>query len=283
MRQTGESFARKHGEKLYHYTTLPALMGMLESKTFWLGNVASMNDRSEARDFIDKLRGAVMKSVDPAKQLECEQAFGQIYKKLENSSPFAMSLSTLREDAAQWERYAHNAKGVCLVLNTKLLYELLHGYQNLVFEEVFYDYDIYDNDFCRLMIEYVNTGTASRFKNAFGAFDFDLMAHSLILTANLHKNSSFASEDEIRMLAANPLPRTANVGFKYMDGVIRQICEFRVGERCAEKGVMFEDLFDQIIIGPRSYQRLPDLKGYVQSLGYRRLHERLAVSDCPLR
>ncbi len=53
----------KYGDYLYHYTSIDALMGILEKKEFWLGNTANMNDSSELIDFTKRIIDAVMEKL----------------------------------------------------------------------------------------------------------------------------------------------------------------------------------------------------------------------------
>ena len=48
-------YVQQHGDILCHYTSIPALFGMLKDKEFWFGSTASMNDRSEIKHFINEL------------------------------------------------------------------------------------------------------------------------------------------------------------------------------------------------------------------------------------
>lgn len=56
----------QYSTKLYHYTSVESLVGILGEKELWLGNTATMNDRLEIVDFIEKkLANRIMKSQCP--------------------------------------------------------------------------------------------------------------------------------------------------------------------------------------------------------------------------
>ncbi len=111
----GESEATKYSDTLYHYTSLTALSGMLfGAKELWFGDAAKMNDTKELSDFLDRLKVACLDTVKPENRAKCEAFFAKVYEHLQVNYPYIMSFSRQADDVAQWERYADNAKGVCM-------------------------------------------------------------------------------------------------------------------------------------------------------------------------
>ena len=45
----------KYEARLYHYTSIASLIGILSKKELWLGNTANMNDKKEIVYFIEEL------------------------------------------------------------------------------------------------------------------------------------------------------------------------------------------------------------------------------------
>jgi hypothetical protein len=52
---------------------------------------------------------------------------------------------------------------------------------------------------------------------------------------------------------------------------------------CEKINIQFEDLFSEILIGPKSEQQIEDLKLFLREQGMDRLAQAVKLSDCPLR
>ena len=179
----------------YHYTSVNTLYNILKSNEFWWGNASAMNDKAELTDFINKLYDAVTETVPSSKQNEVEALFSGVNNRLQNEYPYLMSLSALRDDAAQWERYADNAKGVCISFNTSILQEVLLP-NSVFFNEVFYSYDVTKHAYYRILTHYFETGELSEgFNSIYGLID------NLLVGAVCYKHESFAAEAETRLAA----------------------------------------------------------------------------------
>lgn len=131
----------KYGKCLYHYTSTATLHNILKSKQFWLGNAATMNDKKEVKYFFELLQSALCESIPSDKLSQCDNFFEKVYARIDNEYPYAMCFSRLEDDAAQWERYADNAEGVCIIFNTKNIMRAFYE-KYLLFEEVYYNFDI---------------------------------------------------------------------------------------------------------------------------------------------
>ena len=57
----------QYGEKIYHYTSVASLIGILSKKELWLGNTANMNDKTEITHFVNQLHMAVLQDIYPEK------------------------------------------------------------------------------------------------------------------------------------------------------------------------------------------------------------------------
>jgi hypothetical protein len=178
--------------KLYHYTSTASLMGIVSKKEIWLGNTANMNDRSEIINFIEKLQEAVLNDINPEGIEECKSFFEKLYDRLKCEYPFASCFSKLNDNAAQWERYADNAHGVCIVFNTSRLLNLF-WYSGALLHEVFYEYDIREHKLYRILRDFFNTGDLKEFDSEKEAMD------QILGCAYLHKHESFCTESEIRL------------------------------------------------------------------------------------
>jgi hypothetical protein len=269
----------KKDYKLFHYTSINTLYGILENNELWLCNTAGMNDKLEIRDFIDKLYKALEDELthEIGIQEKREKFFNKIYKRLENEYPYAMCFSKEKDDAAQWERYADNAKGVCIVFNENKLSTIFEG-SHVLLTEVFYDYDIsvhkhYDN-----ILNYLKSNQLEGFDDENGLID------NILACGYCHKHSTFKSEQEVRIATLwNYIPKHSRYDNECVKNQNKKVVKFDLKEACQEHNLKLDDLIDQIIIGPRSKQSVHDLKEYIKEKGFEKLSEKIAQSECPLR
>ena len=267
----------KYEEKLYHYTSFTALIGILSKQELWLGNTANMNDKSEIVDFIEKLHTAVANDIYPEKIDDCDCFFEKVHNRLKSEYPFALSFSKLNDNAAQWERYADDAHGVCIVFNTSAFMNLIY-YSGALFNEVFYKYDIRQHDHYKILKEYFNTGVLKGLGDEKGEMD------NLLLCAYMHKHESFCTESEIRL--TNYWDREikrSKFAFEMVNGKMKKVLKVSLKELCSDENIDFEDLIDAIVIAPRSEQNEQELKEYIEDLGYKKLSNKITRSQCPLR
>ena len=113
----------KYEARLYHYTSIASLIGIFSTAACILSTILIQN--------------AVSEDIAPEKRDICNAFFDKLYSRLKNEYPFAASFSTLKDNAAQWERYADNAHGACIVFNTSRLLNLF-WYSGAWLHEVFY-------------------------------------------------------------------------------------------------------------------------------------------------
>lgn len=267
----------KYGKNLYHYTSMASFVGILSKKELWLGNVATMNDKSEIVDFIEKLQMAVSMDIDPSMIDDCNIFFEKLYRRLKNEYPFAACFSKLNDNAAQWERYADDARGVCIVFNTSTFMNLFY-YSGALFNEVFYEYDIKQHKHYKILKDYFNTGVLKEFNSEIGEMD------NLLACAYMHKHQSFCTESEIRLTTLwNQEIAQSEFSFEMVNGRLKKILKVSLEKLCSDENIDIEQLIDSIVIAPRSEQNEQDLKEYIEYLGYKELCNKITKSQCPLR
>lgn len=120
----------EYGHNLYHYTSMNTFTSMLNSRELWLSNTGTMNDRKETIHFIEMIQKEL-------KSYQRSDFFDKIYWQIPGHYKYAFCLSTEKDDAAQWERYADAAKGVCVVFSVEELCKCLYGYSDFMFNKVF--------------------------------------------------------------------------------------------------------------------------------------------------
>lgn len=267
----------KYGNYLYHYTSIATLHNILQSKQFWLGNTATMNDKKEVKYFIELLQRALCENIPSDKLNQCDSFFLKVYARIDNEYPYAMCFSRLEDDAAQWERYADNAEGVCIVFNTKNIMCAFYE-EYLLFGDVYYDFDIKQHQHYKILYDYFVTGKMNGFSNETGQID------NAMACGYSHKHRSFKSEQEIRAIILwNHIPKHAMVETECVRGIIKKFLKFDMEKRCTEVGLTFEDLFEGIVIGSKSAQDIGSLQSFVEEKGFSSLKGKISKSDCPLR
>lgn len=262
---------------LYHYTSITTLYSILKNKEFWFGSTATMNDSKEVRYFIESLRDELRRNISADKIGQCDEFFEKVLDRINNEYPYAMCFSKLEDDAAQWERYADNAKGVCIVFNTKNIMRAFYD-SSLLFGEIYYGGDIAEHQHYKILYNYFMTGILNGFDRESG-----LVSNAIACGYN-YKHYSFRSEQEIRVINLwDHIPEHATVRTECVSGIIKKYMKLDMKKRCEDVGLKFEDLFEGIIIGTKSKQDIGSLQTFIEEIGFTVLKDGISKSDCPLR
>lgn len=102
----------RNNQNFYHYTSNDAFKSITNTNPILLSNVQEMNDKSECCLCFEIIKESVKKKGTVSNKI-IKAVSDKFYKKLDEV--FVFSFSTEDDDVAQWERYADNAEGVCLV------------------------------------------------------------------------------------------------------------------------------------------------------------------------
>lgn len=271
----------KYGEYLYHYTSIPVLFNILNNKQFWFGNTATMNDKKEVKYFIELLKCELMKEMNDKAMMgdalqKCEEFFDSAMSHIDKLYPYAMCLSKLDDDAAQWERYADDAKGVCIVFNARKLMRVFYE-GTILFSNVYYTTSVKKHQHYKLLSDYFMNGNLIGFDNEKGLME------NIIACGYAYKHKSFRSEQEVRVLNLwNRIPKHSTDATECVSGTIRRVLKIDMDKRCTDAGIRFCDLFEKLVIGPRSRQDIISLQKFVEDNGMSELKERIYKTDCPL-
>ena len=262
---------------IYHYTSVQSLYKILTGKEFWLGYTSSMNDKSEFAHFAGILKSELINDV-PEKQSAIKKYFKNVNLRIQKEYPYAMCFSVLNDDAAQWERYANNATGICIGIDLSVMFAVFYHYPHCVLNRVFYENDLRKNDHYFVLKNYFLTDNILEF------FDKQEQIDNLLFCSVLYKHTSFSPEQEFRLaILRNDNTSGASVDFVENNNQIKKVLKLDMNILCNNSGYKFEDLFKSIIIGPRSTQSVADLKSFCNELQYKKLANSIRVSDCPLR
>lgn len=268
---------------LYHYTDFAAFDGIIRCAELRLNNILNMNDAAEMRLFMNGICRAVIEKLsldNENEKLHNTEAF--FLKEMAQEfhySAYAACFSKYRDDAAQWERYGHFGKGVCIAFHEKPMQKLIGGAVSL--QEVYYQADMREhplvNKFYKLIKETKN------FSESIPKLQ-SLMNNAWVQSAAF-KHPSFASEREFRLVVSPFISNEFAVEPKYHVSMerIKKYYPLDLNRMCSKLNMHLSDLVGEIIIGPTSSQSLPILQDYLVDSGLSILKDRISMSDCPLR
>lgn len=276
--ESTDKFVQKVGKTLWHYTSFPALDGILRKKEIWFGSATNVNDAKEVIGFIDNLKqnienGLTQNNIKP--KCDVDKIFKEIYDRTSQKHLFMFCLSQALDDAAQWDRYADYGRGVAIEFNTEALHNLLY-YHGMIIGEQYYTQETRDHELYKLLSSYISTGILEGFSNLDGFID------NLALCALIHKHPTFTAEKEIRIAPYFVTDNDSNIEYKTFN-IIKEFYILDLQKVLETENMHREDIINSIIIGPRSSQNPKDLENYCRHLGLYKLAQNIKVSDCPLR
>lgn len=265
--------AERYGERLWHYTDVIALNGILNNKEIWFGSAANMNDKEELKGFIKELKKEVFSAIEGHnKESKSEEVFKKIQEELEKGYPYIFCVSQASDDAAQWERYANGGQGYAIVFNTEALYKIT--YDGFTLDKEFYVCSAKEHKLKDILVKYILTDEWEEFS------DLDGYIGNLLLCANIHKHKSFSAEKEVRISPLCVEENDEKLQYKLLKS-IRRVYVANLKELCEKERTSFEDLIAAIVIGPKSEQNIEDLKWYLKKIGHPQLINKIEKSECP--
>lgn len=266
-----EKREKDYGDRLYHYTSLNTFFSMIRTREIWMSSTASMNDRKETAYYIEMLEKELSK-------YDRKVFWEKVYAQIPLRYKYAFCLFTENDDAAQWERYADYARGVCLVFNVGELCKCIYGYNDMMFNRVFYNDSVVDDQHLQIIKNYFEMGKIDIYSSE------EELIKELIYAGNLHKHKSFKNEFEVRITTMdNKSQHGMEYTLKEIGNVVKKVLILKPDIMGFSKGTCFEKLIDQVIIGPRSQQNINILRQYILSNGLNELANKVIMSDCPLR
>lgn len=171
-----------------------------------------------------------------------------------------------------------SAMGVCLSFNVGELYKCLYGYNDIMFNEVFYNDSITNDAYFEIVKKYFDKGNIDIYSSE------EELIRQLIYAGNLHKHKSFKNEHEIRITTMdNKSPYGTEYALKEIGNVVKKVYILKPDIMGNSKGTSLEKIIDEVIVGPRSQQNINILRQYIYSNGLYDLADRITMSECPLR
>ena len=268
---------------MYHYTDFTAFDGIIRCGELRLNNILNMNDASEMRLFMNGICKAVIDKLaadgENDKAREAEMFFSSEMEQEFSYSAYAACFSKYRDDAAQWERYGHFGRGVCIAFHEDLIQKMIGGV--ISFQEVYYQEDMREH---RLVNEFYQLiKTSEHFPDCLPKLQ-ELMNEAWVNSAAF-KHPSFVNEKEFRLVVSPFISNEFAVEPKYhvSQGRIKKYYPLDLNRMCGKLNMHLSDLVGEIIIGPTSSQSLPILQDYLEDCGLNVLKDKIIMSDCPLR
>ena len=274
---------RRAPHTLYHYCPNSTLKNIIKSKELWLGNIAYMNDTQELNYFVNRLKLCLQNTFSNDKLDRYNEVLEKMDSGLSKENRHVFCLSELYDDAAQWERYANNACGVSVGFNSTFLVASVYN-PLFLFGKVAYGNDPRNHAVYKVLREYIETGELTE-----GFSSSNSIISNVLICATQYKHDSFSSEHEWRISTSlsNRMNEQSCPDFhqdsKLIKGSIKDVVVVNLKDRCSQLKITFDDLFDNIIIGPRSKKSVEELQGYLKKLGHDKLAEKVYKSTCPLR
>lgn len=272
-----------HDTVLYHYTDFLALDSILRCAELRLNNILNMNDASEMRLFMQGLCRAVCSRLEAEGKQERAQGvrllFEQELKKEFAYSAYAACFSLWRDDAAQWERYGHGGRGVCIAFYGDVLARLTGGVLSL--QTVFYQEDMSGHELVDVLLHLAES------HESLSTADPNVQAalNEAWVCSAAFKHPSFSCENEVR-LVVSPFDReyfSEQPRYHISPERIKKYYPLNLRRMCSRNGLRTEELISELIVGPESSQSLPIFQDYLRDRGLCDLAERVTLSSCPLR
>lgn len=259
---------------LYHYTTFESLEGIIESKELWLGNLRYMNDRMELMYLLDGLCQTIKLEI-PEFSDKIDGLFKEQNSRFDTMTSFAFSLSTLNDDAAQWDRYSNKGRGVCLRFNVDNLINIIKG--KAILQPVYYLENMKNHQIKALIELYITNGIIG---NGFSSIDeiFDNAWASSVA----YKHPSFKAESEVRICSYPYFPNNdfkSKLKYKITSTGLREYLPINI---CGKNDQFNGSIVDGIILGSNSGVDIDMFYRYLQMKNVDVSTIEVIESNCPL-
>ena len=126
---------------LYHYTSVEALYKIISTRTFWLANSKSSNDKKENSLSIRTYRKMLEDVMRTCQNDDINNAIRVFLSRKDSQSHyvgnkrfFILSLTTQKDNLAHWDRYASFRQGISIALNANIL-QMIHKKFPSIFQD----------------------------------------------------------------------------------------------------------------------------------------------------
>lgn len=297
----------------YHYTSVETLYNIVKTRTFWLVNSKSSNDKTEGvlkKEEINRIIDLSRKDISDNEK----EYFDEIFKDIKDynlKNEYIFCLSKLENSLAHWDRYASFRKGVCIHIDIKKLnkyFDLL----NSPFGQYFNIYELgyLDDELKKEVIRGFNAfqemrkidnriETNKNIKTFFIKMTRDLICSSL---CSKKKNPYFKDEKEMRISVSSlKLPdlrdtikemnKSEELKSQYLSTLEKFDIEktyfapirgeIRSLHHLCLKDIWGGDLIPEIMLGPNCPQSKDELRYFLDEKGLK--DTKITESKIPIR
>lgn len=286
-KELNEFLEGKIPNKLYHYTNLNGLIGILENSEIWLSNMYFLNDKNEfelgLRFVVEQLEAykggfSVLK---PTKYFieALEKAIDFIKEK---DSPYILSMTTNNDLLSQWRGYTNNGVGVNIGFSNKFfeenklkVYKCIYDDEkqkeiinHILTESIFMFIGIADSQGIFKDSEKIELSKYDKAVSVAGQYFID----RTMFFCSLIKDKSFIEEDEWRLLLFD---EKSEINFLNKGNYFRPYKKIKIDN--------LNDSIDKVMIGPNSEKELCHLSLKMLFNKYKIEIEKLNQSKIPYR
>ncbi len=264
-----------------------ALEGILFKDGLRLHSYKDMNDKKELFHFVEMAEKSVIKRCKSEKKQEwIENAkiiFSEEKIKRKNDEVYLASFSEWEDDAAQWERYGCMGQGVAIAFDYEKLKEVARCYF-LICNRVFYGKTADSHNITDDIMDVLD----NHYPTKHGLNDRDAIFENMWAFAAAHKNASFESEKEYRILTlptwnGKRFDRLGEIHMVTTPAQIKRCLCLDLKKGCSEQNIHFDNLVKKIVIGPKSNVKVSDVKSWLVDNGLEILAKRVHESSSSLR
>lgn len=270
--------AVQYPKRLYHYTTAGTLLAILQNRTFRLCATNTMNDRADGTYYLQTIINWARANGRPRVQRMFEKELKQVF--------FTLCFTYMKDDAAQWERYADRGRGVALVVDGSVLARWCRAHA-LAYDKVQYIPEFEVEWIARRKPDIIEQLEKLEATPEVEDAHFSVwLMHDMCAAAVCYKHGSFQSEQEYRVSTSKLELDMAPEQTAYFSkgGVVTEYVDYSI-ETGVSGGpdIQMADLIKGVIIGPSNPLDEVDMLALARHYGLGFNPNQVQKSTCPLR
>jgi hypothetical protein len=252
-------------DRLYHYTSVDGLKGILDNESVWTTQIQYMNDSKEFSHAVD-----IAFQIIKRKKYKAEECLVKYYEAMEHTlkssngaRTFIFSMTENPDQLSQWRGY-FGLGGYSIGFNKSSIVKLAtpQGYR---LEKCLYE----DAEKAKI-IEKVIDNSVALFKSQDAVADYAKVVHEskfyghFLQLGSIMKHSSFAEENEWRLIGGPFSWKNSSSCWRTKDGLLLPYYEFNLNRD--EDGFL---PISEVYIGPCKEKKLSadSLRVYMQVTG----------------
>jgi len=223
-------FEEKPNTRLYHYTSLAGLTGIIDSSSIWATEIRYLNDSAEMNHIVRLLNGLCQQRIAESNNVEHDKILIQFQKWIDNRINdghmlFVSSFTTEGNLLSQWRGYSPTNKGVSVGFSPEYIISLA-AEQSFLIGKCIYDNDTQKdiaNEILNSLIAIAvsngeNTNASKKHPSQSYHDTFEQIETDLLRIATLFKHGSFREEQEWRVIS-NIIVNYTQFPIHYREGI----------------------------------------------------------------